>query len=612
MMKNLQAFYLPAFLALFVAVAIFSAWLFLGADDAMQSPSAPPSFKAVLQGVQPGTQVTYRVFGNDSGEAIKGQILSDETGRVVLPDFVYADAPPPLLTYDLSLQPADAGAARDVVVSFNGADGKAKIMSRGLAAFSDIKLETPHRITTAKADWAGIYRDIESSGFDMSQNNNQAESFKLALFDGPIQRDVMEQSPLVIEVINAPGGGGPTSAGVNQYTTFNCGTPPRSACRSSFSSQFINNIVNNYVKALQLMTEQLSAVMMNYVFGIGAFMDAKMQLETQRELQTLQAEAHKDYHPSEVMCEFGSFVKTVARTEEKAKLDKAAMGAILMANYTGAEHVSTSDGFGFDAESRIKQFREVYCDPADNNNGLRHMCQHNPADGAVTDGELVGGGAQGSENPGRLNKDIDFARSVYRPMTLDVNFTDAVKTQDEEDLLAMSRNLYWPRALAIANPDSLINLFPAYQNARSLFAKQSVAHNSFLEIAGMKAASEPGNAEQSGWNFMKALLQDFGLEDQEIHAYLGDHPSYYAQMEILTKKIYQNPDFYTNLYDKPANIDRIGVSIDAFQLMQTRDLYESSLRKEMLMSLLVERALAKHYDEVDSKLESVTSKLRYQ
>ena len=96
----------------------------------------------------------------------------------------------------------------------------------------------------------------------------------------------------------------------------------------------------------------------------------------------------------------------------------------------------------------------------------------------------------------------------------------------------------------------------------------------------------------AGWNFMKSLIREFGtFTDDQIHDMLGDRPSYYAQMEVLTKKLYQHPNFYTNLYDKPANVDRIGASLDAIAIMHQRDRYESMLRREMLTALLVEEAL---------------------
>ena len=91
---------------------------------------------------------------------------------------------------------------------------------------------------------------------------------------------------------------------------------------------------------------------------------------------------------------------------------------------------------------------------------------------------------------------------------------------------------------------------------------------------------------------MKSFLREFDFaDDAEIHAYLGERPSYYAQMEVLTKKLYQHPNFYTNLYDKPVNVDRMGVAMDALSLMNQRDRYDSMLRREMLNAMLIEESL---------------------
>src|SRR5690606_22365434 len=128
---------------------------------------------------------------------------------------------------------------------------------------------------------------------------------------------------------------------------------------------------------------------------------------------------------------------------------------------------------------------------------------------------------------------------------------------------------------------------------------KNVAHNSFTTLAGMKSRAEPGLEDAAGWSFMKALFREFGLADEDIDDILGEYPSYYAQMEVLTRKIYQDPDFYTNLYDKPVNVKRIGASMEAIQIMQDRDFFESALRREMLTSLMVEEALSHHADQLN-------------
>jgi len=79
-----------------------------------------------------------------------------------------------------------------------------------------------------------------------------------------------------------------------------------------------------------------------------------------------------------------------------------------------------------------------------------------------------------------------------------------------------------------------------------------------------------------------------GIPDGNIALMLKGAPSYNAQMEILTKKIYQWPNFYSDLYDKPVNIDRKDTSIQAIALMQKRDMYRSQLRSEANMAIWLE------------------------
>ena len=82
---------------------------------------------------------------------------------------------------------------------------------------------------------------------------------------------------------------------------------------------------------------------------------------------------------------------------------------------------------------------------------------------------------------------------------------------------------------------------------------------------------------------------------------LGSNPSYDAQMEILTKRLYQDPSFYVNLMDTPANVERQYAALQAFGLMQRRDIFETVLRSEMLLSTILEIEISDYQDEVQSQ-----------
>jgi hypothetical protein len=77
---------------------------------------------------------------------------------------------------------------------------------------------------------------------------------------------------------------------------------------------------DNILPAMMLFTDQMSAIATYQTGIIGTFFDAKNQMETQRSLQKIKARAHKDYHPSEGMCTFGSSIKSLAASERKSEL----------------------------------------------------------------------------------------------------------------------------------------------------------------------------------------------------------------------------------------------------------------------------------------------------
>ncbi len=357
-----------------------------------------------------------------------------------------------------------------------------------------------------------------------------------------------------------------------------------------------------YTEALEKMTTAISTVAMHQMLILGTLFDAKSQLETQHVQQELQAIAHKDYHPSDQMCRFGSFVKTVAHTEAKGELDSRALSNILTERMLNVRNSSSSEGPSTDVRARLNKFVTTYCDPKDNNDSLDILCTHSD-------------GVGGSDNA-RLNKDINFTRTINNALTLDVNFTQANSgsaTVEEEDVIALAKNLYWPEVFTVIPEASLREssqdsaAFQKYLQARRHIAMQNVAQNSYTKVVGMRAKAPADLGNENGGAFMKSMMREFGLEDDDIHNLLGDYPSYNAQMDVLTKKIYQSPKFYTNLYDKPANVERIDVSMSAIGLMNARDHYDSVLRREMLISLLVEQALLEQRQEIDGNLRNAAA-----
>ncbi len=368
----------------------------------------------------------------------------------------------------------------------------------------------------------------------------------------------------------------------------------------------------NMLPAMQQMTNQMTAVGMQQIMIVGAFLDAKHQMETQRLLQTIRARAHKDYHPSAGMCEFGSTVKSLAASERKAELAAHVLSQRSQDRQMGNANSVGAGGGDTDKNSRLNQYKDKFCDPADNNGGLNEMCQN------TKDSKKVG-----AADKDRTNKDIDFMRTVSFPWTLDADFSDKNLTDNEEEIIALASNLYGSDVFKSKPPTSIENKSGKdmtadqanYMDSRALLAQRSVAENSFNAITSMKMAGTQGSRD-----FLKAILKDLGVSDDKdtkddigsVDRLLGYDtkgkkeipPSYYAQMEILTKKIYQNPDFYTNLYDKPANVERKAVAMQAIGLMQKFDLFKSYLRTEANLSVLLELAVQEGQGDVENQFHS--------
>jgi hypothetical protein len=563
-----------------------------------------------VSGLSPGARVSYQVIPLD-GTAITGWAQADAQGQWRIPAYDVA-APVKTMAYNIRIEKEKKEEPIDLSFKINPETGNIAVSGKGLEKFSDLAIQGAAGRIETKADWAGLFENAQKEGL---KGAAAEEGFRVALYGNDAMRDIRSDNPLMITVQQTgPGGGGLGTGGVNVYDepddcngeihygdTCTGSCPLYSFCLDNERNNQIAGIENNYVAALILMSQEFSAVMMQQMLIIGQFFDAKQQLETQRKLQQLQAEAHKDYHPSDMMCRFGTFVRSTARAEEKGAFDKQAISKTLMNSYLASSSGSTRNHRS-DMEARLRQFREVYCDPQDNNNGLQFICDRDQ--NWSTQGE-------GAQNQNRKNKDIDYPRTVYFPLTINTDFTNngivtPLGTTDGEDVIALGRNLYWPRVFESTLPSEVQKKSHSYLDARHVFAINNVAHNSYAHIVGMKGRSPSVAANGSNAAFIKSLMREFGVPDAEIDDVVGDFPSYYAQMEILTKKIYQNPDFYTNLYDKPVNVDRIGVSMQAISLMQSRDLYEASLRREMLNSLLVEEALTKHVNRINEAISSKT------
>ncbi|OIN85714.1 MAG: hypothetical protein AUJ12_08345 [Alphaproteobacteria bacterium CG1_02_46_17] len=342
-----------------------------------------------------------------------------------------------------------------------------------------------------------------------------------------------------------------------------------------------------YLKpAMQKYTDDTRNAFITDALMIGAFLDGESELNSLRTVQELNAVTMKDYQVSDAICKFGTLSRSLAASEGKAKANQIVLSERSQNRQLGHENMASAEGGTRDRIARYKQFVKTFCDPDDYGSAMKELCPTAPSDKT-------------------RNLDINYTRLVDARRTLNVDFTSATAkanpTSDEESVIALANNLYAHEVLERMDPGGLqatddVDNRTTYQDQRAIVAKRSVAENSFNAIVGTKASGTIASK-----TYMQNVLTKLGLSSADALKYLGDNPSYDAQMEVLTKKLYQDPAFYANLMDTPANVERQYAALQAFGLMQRRDIFETILRSEMLLSTILEMELSAYQDDIQNQ-----------
>ena len=388
----------------------------------------------------------------------------------------------------------------------------------------------------------------------------------------------------------------------------NCATPIRQNhinIRSHVTDEFIRHrtwmidilMARHVLPAMGLMASQLSAVSMNHVYQVGKFFDAKHQMETQRIFGQLMAEAHRDYQPSTGLCEIGTNVRDLAASEEKSNLAQIGLSNRMGDRNRLSADSTSGQGADSDMRSRIEHFKERYCNVNDNSKGLSWLCEGT------------------SPTKERMNKDINITQTLFSKQTLEADFLNSAPARniDTEDVLALTANLFASKT----NPDmSRLRLGTPtgqaraealkYQNLRSIMAKRSVAENTFSAIAAERVSGQNSAPD----SFLKRMVADLGVPENEIDDLMGEDPSYYAQRKVLTSYAYENPRFYTELYESAANVARKDVALKAINLMLEDDFFDRQLESEATLAIMLEAMLQKDHIFVRSELARLEAEAR--
>lgn len=348
---------------------------------------------------------------------------------------------------------------------------------------------------------------------------------------------------------------------------------------------------NTVNPGLQSMLSKLGQTIIKQGTARGTFMDEQNNANSILSLQKGAAEAARNYAPSEALCRFGTLAQGLSADESKARNVQIAITGYGLGREIGARGSIAQTGAASDRMARMNEFVKEYCNPGDNNNGLALMCGTDPQRTF-----------EDVPRDQRINRDIDYTGTIDMNDTIDLEMAGAAVRPGEQDVLSLGQNLYGNKQMSARQTEGALDSNAGqslYLKMRSITGARNVALNSYGAIAAQKS-----KGSGSTLDYMKAMYRQLGLSDQQATADLGDKPSYYAQMDILTKKLYQNPAFYVNLMEGKSNVARQSGAMEGLELIQDRDIYNSMKRSEMLLALMVQlearRVLSKTAQDVNA------------
>ena len=338
-----------------------------------------------------------------------------------------------------------------------------------------------------------------------------------------------------------------------------------------------DQLEQNWIDAIQIWSAHVGATILAKTALYGNLLNTQMQLAFLKEQQKRQAQTLLDSSVSNQVCRAATLSHSLGKADFRTLAEQRVLARILQERDLGKEgslhfeneKVNLTTGL----QARIVLFKETYCDKYAENSSLARVCKVNLAD--------------------NLNRDIDYTRVIDVPKTLAINFTgNQTLEPDEADVIAFGENLF--PSMPIASTNRIPQSSETYMDLRSLQAARAVARNSFAAVVSEKASVENPKAM-----YAHNLLKSMNVDPREAELLLGRNPSYFAQMNLLTKTLYQTTDFAKGLMTGGANVERARVAMKAVDLQQNADLLDSLYRREMLLATYLEQMLAAKQRRLD-------------
>ncbi len=337
--------------------------------------------------------------------------------------------------------------------------------------------------------------------------------------------------------------------------------------------------MGHVVPAMQDMTRELESNGQMFTVDLAKMMDADNFVEATQAKAEMRADIHMEFQPSDELCKIGTLTRDLAAAESKARY-ATLMLAESFTKRQGYEAGSVSaDGPDADVKARHQQRQTTFCNPHFNNG------RNQDVEGCT------------ETDPKYRGADVNFTQTIWSPLTIPIEtLTSGETTIEQEAVEAFINHLVPVLPGQVPDGDSTAGK-EREMDQQSLSAKFSVATSVLAHLAGMKASGTGNGAE-----FLRAVYAAMGIPDGNTEQ-LGENPSYYAIMEVLTSALPKDPSLYLNLGGSPENATRMMVAMQAIMLMLSRDMYKTDLQISAVLAVL----LATELDSLQRRFVENTS-----
>ncbi len=345
--------------------------------------------------------------------------------------------------------------------------------------------------------------------------------------------------------------------------------------------QFIAQYVNNYLvrkhwwPALRKFTEQVNMSAEKAFVELPAqYSDARKQKAAQDLIAQQKIDAIIETMPDEETCSMASLASSLAYS---IRMSKASHSYLQQQGLGRSLALSGSTSSRGSSQERLLRFQESapYFDNEEMNGALSSF--------AV------------ASTPRRKSADI-YPHTLFGRKTLNIDYQDTTRTDDEADIFMLKSNLYNDTTITGIAPQDLANTenYDEFDEIEVLAAFQAMAEYSYDYIVSLKVMGDNSAAQ-----VLPAILRKLGATDEFITSVTGgsDRPSYMQTLEVLSKTMQTSSLSHINNSGETAELLRRMAIKEGVELMVKFEILQSHKRAAALATALHELERRKLQDE---------------